>query len=251
MHLLVRPEIKTVKDLEGKKVGFHMPGTGVAVTSPIVFSRLGIKAEGVYINNAVALEKMKSGELAGLVHLLTKGSEFVRKIPADTGFHLLNIDYDNRFADYYVPYTLEAADYPNVMKPGETVETIGVPAVLAVYNWPRETDRYRRVTRFIEYYFTRFDKLKKPPFQPERKDVSLSAKVPGWTRYGPAEEMLNKLKAEGAAAIKPAAASGSPPCKMLTRNYSKSSRSGKSVPASDAAQACEWRRVSSWLLRRT
>jgi hypothetical protein len=35
-----------------------------------------------------------------------------------------------------------------------------MPAVLAVYNFPKGSDRFRRVERFIHYYFERFDALK-------------------------------------------------------------------------------------------
>jgi hypothetical protein len=79
------------------------------------------------------------------------------------------------------------------MKPGEKVETLGLPAVLAVYNWPAGSERHRRVERFIQYYFSGFEKLKQPPYQPDWKTVNLAAKVSGWTRYGTAEEALAKL----------------------------------------------------------
>lgn len=193
VHILVRPEIKSLKDLEGKKVGFHGVGSGVDATASIVFPRLGINAEKVNVPNQIALEKMKTGELAGLVHLLTRRDAFLAKIPPETGFHLLNIDYSEKFIDYYTPFTIEEGDYPNLIKPGEKVETLGLPAVLAVYNWPRGSDRYRRVERFIQYYFAGFDKLKQPPYQPDWKTVNLAAKVSGWTRFGAAEEALAKL----------------------------------------------------------
>ncbi|WP_088347577.1 MULTISPECIES: TAXI family TRAP transporter solute-binding subunit [Rhodomicrobium] len=193
VHVLVRPEIKTLKDLEGKKVGFHGVGSGVDATASILFPRLGVKPVKVNVPNSVGLEKLKNGEISGLVHLLTRSDVFLTKIPAELGLHLLNIEYDDKFADYYTPYTIEQAEYPNLIPPGQKVETLGLPAVLAVYNWPRETDRYRRVERFIQYYFTNFDKLKQPPYQPDWKGVNLGAKVPGWTRYPVAEEALAKL----------------------------------------------------------
>jgi TRAP-type uncharacterized transport system substrate-binding protein len=193
IHILVRPEIQTLKDLEGKKVGFHGIGSGVDATASIIFPRLGVKPQKVNVPNQVGLEKMKTGELVGLVHLLTRKDPFLSKIPPESGFHLLNIEYDDRFADYYTPYTIDPADYPNLIRPGQNVETLGLPAVLAVYNWPRETDRFRKVQRFIEYYFTGFDKLKEAPYAPDWKTVNLSAKVPGWTRYAAAEEALAKL----------------------------------------------------------
>lgn len=193
VHLLVRPEIKSLKDLDGKKVGFHGVGSGVDATASIIFPRLGIHAEKVNVPNQVGLEKMKTGELSGLVHLLTRRDVFLTQIPKEAGFHLLNIDYDDRFTDYYTPYTIEYDDYPNLMNPGEKVETLGLPAVLAVYNWPKGSERYRRVERFIDYYFSGFEKLKQPPYQPDWKTVNLAAKVPGWTRYGAAADALAKL----------------------------------------------------------
>ena len=42
-YIIVRPEIKRLKDLEGKKFGAHVAGTGVSTTTPILFRRLGIK----------------------------------------------------------------------------------------------------------------------------------------------------------------------------------------------------------------
>jgi hypothetical protein len=64
--------------------------------------------------------------------------------------------------------------------------------VLAVFNWPRGSDRFRKVERFVQYYFDRFDTLKKPPFHPQWKEINLAATVPGWKRYWYAEEMLKK-----------------------------------------------------------
>ena len=42
IHVVARPEYKTLKDLAGKKVGFHTLGSGSTVTAPIIFDRLGI-----------------------------------------------------------------------------------------------------------------------------------------------------------------------------------------------------------------
>jgi TRAP-type uncharacterized transport system substrate-binding protein len=193
VHIFVRPEIKTLQDLEGKKVSFMGKGAGVAVTAPIIFQRMGVKVEPVYINNTIALEKMKTGELAGFVHLLTKKSDFFRQRDIPSGFHFLPVEYGSKFMDYYVPESLSHEDYPDLIEEGQTIETIGVPAVLAVYNWPKGSERHRRVERFIQRFFDHFEELRQPPFEEEWKNISLGAKVPGWTRYWVAEEMLKKM----------------------------------------------------------
>lgn len=194
VHLVVRPEINSIKDLEGKKVSFHIAGAGSSTTAPIVFKRLGINVEPVYINNAIALEKMKTGEIAGFVNNGSKPQDLLTKFKNDQGFKLLAIPFD-RFDEYYVPAVLTSEDYPGFLKPGEKVETLGVQTVLAVYNWPSSNDRFRRVQRFIEYYFQKFEGLHKPPYHPKWKSINLAANVPGWTRYYVADEMLKQMSA--------------------------------------------------------
>jgi TRAP-type uncharacterized transport system substrate-binding protein len=194
LHVLVRPEINSFKDLEGKKVSFHTPGAGPSVTGPILFQRLGIKVEPVYVNNAIALERMKTGEIAALIHTVGKPNDLFTKFKNDQGFKFLAVPFD-KFDDYYVPSVFTAEDYPGYVKPGEKVETLGVQAVLAVYNWPRESDRFRRVSRFIDYYFEKFETLHKPPYHPKWKSINLNAKVPGWTRYWVADEKLKQMAA--------------------------------------------------------
>ncbi len=136
LHVLVRPEINSFKDLEGKKVSFHTPGAGPSVTGPILFQRLGVKVEPVYVNNAIAYEMMKKGELAALIHTVGKPNDLFVKNKNDAGFKFLPVPLD-KFDDLYVPSVFTAEDYPGYVKPGEKVETIGVQAVLAVYNWPQ------------------------------------------------------------------------------------------------------------------
>jgi TRAP-type uncharacterized transport system substrate-binding protein len=193
VHIYTRPEINSVADLEGKKVGFDTKGAAPTVTAPILFERLGIHVEPVFVNNAIGIEKMKSGEFAAIVHLVSKPNDLFAKLNPIPGFHFLSVEFGDRFSDYYVPATLTHEDYPNLIEPDERIDTIAVPGVLAVYNWPKGSDRFRRVERFINYYFTRFDRLKEASFHPKWKDVNLSARVPGWKRYWVADAKLSEM----------------------------------------------------------
>ena len=122
LHVLVRPEINSFKDLEGKKVSFHTPGAGPSVTGPILFQRLGVKVEPVYVNNAIAYEKMKSGEIFALIHTVGKPNDLFIKNKNDAGFKFLPVPFD-KFDDLYVPSVFTPEDYPGYVKPGEKVET--------------------------------------------------------------------------------------------------------------------------------
>jgi TRAP-type uncharacterized transport system substrate-binding protein len=194
-HLYVRPEIKTIQDLAGKKVGFNTVGSAANYTGNIVFDRLAVKVEKVFMNNSLALEAMRKGELAGIVHVVGKPNELFTRFKPDPGFHFLPLEYTEKFQDYYTPGELTSADYPNLIEKGEKIETISVQALLAVYNWRPDTDRYRRCVRFVEYLFERFDKLRVAPYQPGWKEMNLAGTIPGWTRFPPAQEMLNRVAA--------------------------------------------------------
>lgn len=193
VHVYVRPEIKTLEDLAGKKVSFNTPGSAANLTGGIIFDRLHINADKVFMNNSIALEKMRTGEIAGVVHVTGAPTDLFAKYKPEPGFHFLPVPYTQVLKDYYVPTALTSLDYPNLLQPGETVETIGVPQVLAVYNWPPESERYRRVTRFVEYFFKRFDQFRKPPFHPKWNEINLASPVAGWTRFRPAEDLLAQI----------------------------------------------------------
>jgi TRAP-type uncharacterized transport system substrate-binding protein len=203
-YVLARTEINGIEDLAGKKVGFHAKGSGPSVTGPMMFERLGVPVEPVFINHTLALEKMKTGEISAIFQLGAKPNDLLAKLKPEPGLHFIPLEWSEKFSDYYLPTTLTHDDYPNLIRPGETVDTLAVPVVLAVYNWPRNSDHFRRIERFVHYYFEHFDKLKQPSFHPKWQEINLAARVPGWVRYPVAEEVLAMLAKEPVAATQPA-----------------------------------------------
>ncbi len=193
LHVTARADIHTLEDLRGQKVVFGPPGSSPTMTGPIVFPRLGIPVEPVFVDFSTGMKMIRSGEVAGLLGVVSKPVDFWSKIPPNTGLHLLPVPYSKALADLYVIGEFTNADYPNLILPGERIDTIAVPSVLAVYNWPKNSDRYRRVERFVQYLFNRWDKLTQPPFHPRWRDVNLAATVPGWTRFSVSEELLQRV----------------------------------------------------------
>lgn len=198
MHVLARSEIKSIEDLRGKKVNFGPAGSASSLTGSIVFQRLGVEVEQVLYDNPTALQKLKSGELAALVRVIGKPVDFFNKIPANSGLHFVQIPFSKAFADYYTVGEFTHKEYPGLVEEGARVDTLAVPAVLAVFNWPKNTDRYRRVERFVQALFAKWDKFQQPPRHPKWRDVNLAATVPGWTRWGVADDMLRRLNAQSA-----------------------------------------------------
>lgn len=202
LHIYARPEINSLQDLVGKKVNFNTVGSAANYTGGIVFDRLGLQVERLFLNNAIALEQMRKGEIAAIVHVVGKPNSLFTAIKPEPGYKFLPLEFSEKFEDYYVPAELTNADYPSLVKKGEPVQTISVTALLAVFNWNPNTnnDRYRRAVRFIEYLFERFDTLRHPPYQPQWKDMNIAGTIPGWTRFPPAQELIDKVMTNSAAA---------------------------------------------------
>lgn len=196
LHILARDDVHSLEDLRGKKVNFGPAGTGASLTGTIVFQRLGIPVQQVMIDQSSALHELESGQIDAIARVIPKPVGFFSNIPASAGLHLVNIPFTKMFDDYYTLGEFTKKDYPNLLDGKDHVDTIAVPAVLAVYNWPKDSDRYRKVQRFVQYLFTRWDKFQHPPYHPKWRDVNLAATVPGWTRFSAAQDMLQQIEAQ-------------------------------------------------------
>jgi TRAP-type uncharacterized transport system substrate-binding protein len=196
LHILARNEVQSLEDLRGKKVNFGPAGTGASLTATIVFQRLGINVEQVMIDQPSALQKLQSGEVDAIARVVMKPIDFFSKIPANSGLHLVNIPFNKMFEDYYTLGEFTKQEYPNLLGGRDSIDTIAVPAVLAVYNWPRKTERYRKVERFVQYLFNNWDKFQKPPYHPKWRDINLAATVPGWTRFSVAQDALDHITSQ-------------------------------------------------------
>ena len=169
-----------------------LPNGGTFVTALTIFERLGIKANFVYIEQRIAMEKLKKGELDAVIVVGGKPYVSVTAFKNDGSFHLAAVDYSKPLQSDYLPATLTSKDYPNLIPEGETVETIAVPAVLAAYNWAPNTERRRKLALFVDAFFTKFADLQNPPFHPKWKEVSLTAPLAGWNCLPLAQQWLDQ-----------------------------------------------------------
>ena len=236
LHILAKADIRSLEDLRGKRVNFGPAGSGSSLTGTIVFQRLGVQVDQVLIDQQSALQKLRSGEVDALVRVVGKPVDFFTRIPPNSGLHLVPIPYTKTFADYYTVGEFEAKDYPSLIAEGEKIETIAVPAVLSVFNWPKGSDRYRRIERFAERLFANWDQFLVAPRHPKWRDVNLSATVPGWTRHAIAEQMLERFYGPSGSAQED-----------ISRDFQAFlDRIGTGVPASQADREALFRQFLQW-----
>jgi uncharacterized protein len=173
-------------------VNFLAKGSANQLSAQDICRALNVDVEEVNLAPADAIEKLKNGEIAAAILTSGRPSPLIAPLKASDGYHLIPIPFAKSLTADYLPSRLTSADYPNLIPPGQIVETIATPSVLIAYNWPKGSDRYRRVDKFVKAFFTKFEEFKKPPRHPSWRDVNLAATIPGWKRFEGAEEMLAK-----------------------------------------------------------
>jgi hypothetical protein len=127
LHIFVRPEVKSLQDLVGKKVNFNTQGTAAAYSGPLIFSRLGLEVEKMFIPHPIALEQLKRGEVAAVVFVTSKPVDAFLKGRWDVGYKLLPVEYGSKFEDYYLPSYFDSTDYPNLVAKGERTPPLPYP----------------------------------------------------------------------------------------------------------------------------
>lgn len=233
VHILAGPDVKTMEDLRGKKVSFGPPGNSAALTGPIIFQRLNIPIEQMLIDHSAGLEQLRKGQISAVVRVVGKPVDYFTKIPADAGLHFLPIRGNKMFDDIYAFGELTNEDYPTLVPKGQAVDTVSVPTVLAVFNWPKNSDRYARLQKFTDTLFAKWDKFQQAPFHPKWREVNLAADVPGWNRSPLAEAALKNIAPAGSAADQKA-----------FDTFVAQAQGGRALPASEREQL--FREFMSW-----
>lgn len=182
LHILASKDIRSIKDLRGKKVNFGPPSSGSYITASQVFERLHIFVDARDDDYQIALDKLRQGEIAAWVRVAAKPMLDMDSMPDWEGVHFLSVP-PSLIEDVYVGAQLTSDDYPNLIDDDETVETIAVGTVMAVYNWSRSNPKRGHLQEFARRFVASTGRLRHAPFHPKWREVDLTETVPGWRRF--------------------------------------------------------------------
>jgi TRAP transporter TAXI family solute receptor len=195
MHVLVRDDVNSIQDLKGRPVNFGAEGSGAEITGRLVFEALGIDVKQLHLSDDEALQKLRSGEIAGTIVVTGKPAPMLANLRDTTGLKLLPVPYAKELEDSYYPATLTHEDYPDLVPAGGRVDTVAVCAVLVSFNWNDDSPRYQKIGRFVDRFFTNFDQFLKPPHHPKWREVNYAATLEGWHRSPLSQAYIDRVKA--------------------------------------------------------
>lgn len=241
LHILAGEGINSLRDLDGKRVNLSDVGSGTQFSTRLILELLGIKCEEVNLGQNDGYLKVKSGEIAATVLIAGKPTGSFAKFKLEPGMKLLSVPYSDPLEADYFPAKLTHADYPNLIPKDVSIDTIAVGAVLAVYNWPRDTDRYRRVARFVDAFFARFPELRMPPRHAKWQETNLEATLKGWRRFPAAQEWLDRTNA-----AQNAAPQGTPaPTRQVDASLARE-QAARAAPGNAAEQEKLFQQFMEW-----
>ena len=194
LHILASKDIQSIYDLAGKKVNFGRAESGTSMTSAVVFDSFGIEVDVVLNSHKKAFELLKKGEISAMLRASGAPVSPFEDVGANDGLHLLEVPTTPEITQSYTPVTLTSEHYPELIAPGQTLNTVGVATVLISYNWAKGHPRGETLASFTDAFFTNFDKLMDDGYHEIWKTIDISDDIPGIPRHWSAEEALEKIK---------------------------------------------------------
>jgi uncharacterized protein len=190
IHILARKEITSLNDLNDKPVAIGAFGSGTEITAAAVLDLCHVTPHLIHEGQSAALDHLRRGEIAAMFVVGGKPEATIRAIEAGSNFRLVPVPLNAQLVDSYLPTSLDHASYPNLIPAGPPVETVAVSSVLITLSTASDTARAKRVNRFVDALFDRFDQFHRPGFHPKWREINLSAQLQGWTRYPEAALLL-------------------------------------------------------------
>jgi TRAP-type uncharacterized transport system substrate-binding protein len=201
VHLLVARNITSVADLRGKKVAVPKDDGTAQFTAEDLFARIGIGIDPTKMHAFDAIERLRTGDLPAMLLIGGKPLPLLSGMPKDGSIRLLAMPFTRALEDGYTPAALRSDDYPALIPPGVTVETVAVSAVLMAHNAKGAEESAQRLAAFVPIFLNTMSERPLLDRHVKWKEVNLAATVPGWTRLAPAEAWLRKAKQQQALAL--------------------------------------------------
>jgi uncharacterized protein len=200
VHVLAQRNVAGIMDLAGKPVSVGALDSRAHITASLVFDALGVGVQPVSLDQASALEALRQGRIAALVHVARRPAQLFFALNQGDGLRFLSVPPTPDLLRLYQPSRLGPADYPLLIGEGEAgrgqpIPTVAVPIVLAVCDWAPGTERHRKLSLLTDALFPfGFASRQEVPQDSLWAAFNPAADVPGWRRFAPATTWLQRRR---------------------------------------------------------
>ena len=129
IHVIAKnPEIRTLQQLQGKRVAVGPEKSGSALTAEVLLAGFGVKIEPVFDAPEGAVRKLGLGEIDALIFIGGAPVPAFQKL--DRSFHFVGLPADGGLEQIYPKKKIEKSVYPWI----DEVDTHAVPSVVMTRN---------------------------------------------------------------------------------------------------------------------
>jgi hypothetical protein len=178
--LIARNGYPNVTSLAGRRIATGPVQSASFATGELLFGALELPFKRVPLTGPAALEALRTGAADAALML---GTDFERTSLAGGSYRVLPIPLPPSLVGSHSPAILTADQLPGLMPPGESIETVSSSLIIAVFNWPRNSEHYYKLRRFTAA-------LAAQPDAAGTGAGNLAVQVPGWNRHASASEAL-------------------------------------------------------------
>lgn len=170
-------------------------GSGSRITSEILLSFFELPVNRSELSNSDAIRALLEGKIDAMIFVEKKPADIISKVRDKSKIMVVPIELTEPMEEVYARASFSEDDYPGVVV-GKGLETIAVPAILAVYNnFAKNGQRYQNLTKFSRELVANIGVLQQK--EPKRwASTDLREKVPGWPRYEPMQDAINNTASE-------------------------------------------------------
>jgi len=223
--------IQSVEDLEGKKVAMGYYTSGAFITGSVIMDMLDINVESVFGSVAESLEKLESGEIAGMIYLLHDeeegahgdhdddeeneegheeeeghddeehgheaghddhpGLEDILAFDGAGDVSVLALSQNEILDGVYSSTEVTAQNLPLLLDEGESVASYKVNTILAAYRWRANNPRYTKTQSFVNAFLDTEEHLKTGPQGEFWNTLDMKNAIPGVDRLALVDEVMD------------------------------------------------------------
>ncbi len=190
VHVLARPGIATLADLQGKRVAVGAPDSGTLVTATLLLGTAGVApAEELRLGDAEALAALRAGRIDAMIDVAGQPAPLLKDTVAiEDALHLVPVDHPALRQLYPAAAIPAGTYYP--WQP-EDVPTVAPRAILMTLRWTSEEgEACRLVGKIARVVADNLDHLRREG-HPKWREVDLAAEaLAGWERSPCVEQAL-------------------------------------------------------------
>jgi len=196
IQIFARKDIGNIKQLDGAKISVGLEGSGSELHGKQILGALGLNYTPLYLAVPDSAEALVKGEIDAMICFCQSSPGLYKQLAFNLDIHILPVPFNPSLHADYLPATIEHEEFPYFVREGDRIETVAVTLALVTYNWKKDNQRYKRVERFVESFFSNMSRLQEEPRHRGWKLVELSAQAPGWPRFPAAQEWLDERRGQ-------------------------------------------------------